>query len=672
MAPRKLAKTAPAEEEAPTRARRVTRSAAKPTATTTTTPAATKPVETGQRKTRVAKTATKKAEAVASGDEQANNDAGQPVAANEQPVSKARGTRKKAATVATTAAAAAPTNSTVAISTTEGEPENVEQPQPSSSRARKGRAPATAAAVEAQPETVKGVEKKPAIRKRKVATEKAPTPAQSEPAPEPAKSTQKRTTSATTNKTAKTPAVAAAAPVETKPTRGKRGAAASAVNTTAGSTTEKTTKPKATTTRSTRATTPEVKATESSTKITSKSRKTLEPVFEAEAEASTSAPKKIRGRNLKQETVEPEKIEEKESAPVEETKEVPQASKPRQRERKMATGKTITAKEEGAKLPARRGRPPKETVKTEPEAVAENKDVAEDIPDGSQLVDHKTGERHPAFKPLDAEPAVVQVKEEPTSSAIKAPQPIVEEVKVEQPKVVAEIKSESLELEEVDSAAAAVVEAVEQQAMEVCEVKSEIVATDTTDNTQQQGQKRKLHVVQFPIDEIEPAKKARIELPEPIGDLFTFGEPMAGELGPRMFTHNGRKARKTELGLVKLQSKVRQVAVGAYHTVVLTQLGKVITFGVNDDLALGRHIGKASKSNGNHASETMEESLNGGEDSIDETIDSEDEDEYEERMAGKPLPVEGLEHKVIKVTAGDMHSGALCENGDVYIWGNMK
>lgn len=684
MAPRKLAKTtpAPAENNVSTPTKRVTRSAMKPA---TLTPAAS--VKTAQPKTRVAKTLTKKIETVASGDEQTNDNASLPVAANEQPVSKARGTRK--------AAAVAPANSTVAISSTaEGETKNVEQQpsRPSSSRARKGRKPATAAVVEAQPETVISVNKKLATRKRRLPSEEVTTTAaqpEPEPAPKPTNSTQKRSTVATN----KTPAAAVA--VESKPTRAKRGTATSTATVATDSTSKKTTKEETTSkTRSTRTKASEVKATESLSEAASKSRKNLEPISEVEEkeEPTKSTRKKTRAKNQKQETAESEEAKEIETPPVVETinnEEVPEINKPRQRGSKMATGKTLPVKEqqEVTKAPTRRGRQAKNNSKAESEVVTDKKDVADenkdvnDVPDGSKLADQKTGELHPSFVVLDnkTEAKDSAIENKPTSSKIKTSQAVIEKIKVEDvDRTKNELVSKKLNnateedsketLKVVDKVDSVAVVDDESESMEICEVKQKEEKTHT-ENARLAGQKRKLNVVKFSPGDVDPAKKPRVEIPAPLGDLFTFGEPMAGELGPRVFTHNGCKAKKTELGLVKLPSKVKQVALGAYHTVVLTEPGSVITFGVNDDFALGRLIKKAEKSNGNHSSEKMEESLNGDEDSFD---NSEDEDEYEERIAGKPLPVSGIEHKVIKVTAGDMHSAALCENGDVYIWGNMK
>ena len=70
------------------------------------------------------------------------------------------------------------------------------------------------------------------------------------------------------------------------------------------------------------------------------------------------------------------------------------------------------------------------------------------------------------------------------------------------------------------------------------------------------------------------------------------------------------------------------------HTVVLLKDGSVWTYGNNDDFALGR--------------------------------DTPDEDDMK-----KPGKVE-LKEFVIQVTAGDMHSAALTQDGKVYLWGNFR
>jgi len=70
------------------------------------------------------------------------------------------------------------------------------------------------------------------------------------------------------------------------------------------------------------------------------------------------------------------------------------------------------------------------------------------------------------------------------------------------------------------------------------------------------------------------------------------------------------------------------------HTVVLDEDGKVWTFGVNDDQALGR-------------------------------VTKEEEDGFEPGIVNLPK-------NIVQISAGDSHSAALTEDGEVYAWGTFK
>lgn len=76
------------------------------------------------------------------------------------------------------------------------------------------------------------------------------------------------------------------------------------------------------------------------------------------------------------------------------------------------------------------------------------------------------------------------------------------------------------------------------------------------------------------------------------------------------------------------------VAAGGMHNVCLTKTGEVLTFGCNDEGALGRDTSK-------EGSETV------------------------------PGTVE-LPGKAIQVTAGDSHSAVLLEDGRVFAWGSFR
>ncbi|KAH9521760.1 Regulator of chromosome condensation [Dermatophagoides farinae] len=187
----------------------------------------------------------------------------------------------------------------------------------------------------------------------------------------------------------------------------------------------------------------------------------------------------------------------------------------------------------------------------------------------------------------------------------------------------------------------------------------------TIEHDDDRGLKRKVDNTFNISEEKIPMKKAKFEL-QNFGNLFTMGDQISKELGPREIHFRGRKTLRSQPAKVRTGSfKIKQVAMGALHTLALTVDGQVLSFGCNDDYVLGRII-------------TREEYLNdkittngGDNDDMDE-LDVDD-DEFEEKLSGRPLPVKELQSKkVVKVSAGDMHSAALCDDGKVYVWGNFK
>lgn len=84
-----------------------------------------------------------------------------------------------------------------------------------------------------------------------------------------------------------------------------------------------------------------------------------------------------------------------------------------------------------------------------------------------------------------------------------------------------------------------------------------------------------------------------------------------------------------------MKDDIIDVCAGGMHTVCLTKEGKIITFGCNDEGALGR--------------------------STSEREDAEFEPDYVE------LPM-----KVKQISAGDSHTAALLEDGRVFAWGTFR
>lgn len=130
---------------------------------------------------------------------------------------------------------------------------------------------------------------------------------------------------------------------------------------------------------------------------------------------------------------------------------------------------------------------------------------------------------------------------------------------------------------------------------------------------------------------IIPDPKTRLilrELTTP-GAIFVCGQGDVGQLGLGVDV-----MEKSRFSAVPNQTNIVAIAAGGMHNICLTQDGKVITFGCNDEGALGRNT-------------------------------SEEGSETEPGFVDLPAPV-------IQVTAGDSHSAALLADGRVFAWGSFR
>lgn len=135
-----------------------------------------------------------------------------------------------------------------------------------------------------------------------------------------------------------------------------------------------------------------------------------------------------------------------------------------------------------------------------------------------------------------------------------------------------------------------------------------------------------------------PAKQRRLntvqltvpKLPLKSGNLLVCGQNDVGQLG----LDPDDVMEKTRPALVSVVPDVVNVKAGGMHSLCLTKLGEVWSFGCNDEGALGRDTG-------------------------------------EEGSENKPGKI-ALESKVVKISAGDSHSACLLEDGRVFAWGSFR
>ncbi|KAM0387115.1 hypothetical protein ACHAQC_011041 [Fusarium culmorum] len=157
------------------------------------------------------------------------------------------------------------------------------------------------------------------------------------------------------------------------------------------------------------------------------------------------------------------------------------------------------------------------------------------------------------------------------------------------------------------------------------------------------------------------------EAPTKILDVYVFGEGSSGELGLGSKRINNKKpidVKRPRLNdnLAAATTGVVQISCGGMHAVALTHDNKILTWGVNDQGALGRDT-----------------TWDGGLRDMDSAEDSDEDDEDDSGINPKestPTAVDGEFFapgtKFVQVVASDSASFTLTEDGRVYGWGTFR
>ena len=157
------------------------------------------------------------------------------------------------------------------------------------------------------------------------------------------------------------------------------------------------------------------------------------------------------------------------------------------------------------------------------------------------------------------------------------------------------------------------------------------------------------------------------EAPTKVLDVFVFGEGSSGELGLGSKRVNGKKpidVKRPRLNdnLSATSVGVVDIACGGMHVAALTKKNEILTWGVNDQGALGRDT-----------------TWDGGLRDMDKEDESDSEDEDDSGvnpMESTPMPVDvanfAPKTKFVQVVASDSATFALTEDGRVYGWGTFR
>jgi regulator of chromosome condensation len=164
----------------------------------------------------------------------------------------------------------------------------------------------------------------------------------------------------------------------------------------------------------------------------------------------------------------------------------------------------------------------------------------------------------------------------------------------------------------------------------------------------------------------EPQRKLRKpinEVPSHKLDVFVFGEGSSGELGLGSKRNEGKKPIDVKRPRINhlLDAKtvgVVQIASGGMHAVALTHDNRILTWGVNDDKALGRDT-----------------TWDGGLRDMDDESDDDDDsgvNPHESTPGDVDTSAFTPGTKIVQVAACDSATFALSEDGSVYGWGTFR
>lgn len=152
-------------------------------------------------------------------------------------------------------------------------------------------------------------------------------------------------------------------------------------------------------------------------------------------------------------------------------------------------------------------------------------------------------------------------------------------------------------------------------------------------------------------------------------DVYVFGENSAGELGlgtgTRRQVMNVMRPRLNQRLAAKLVGVV-QIAVGGMHSAAITHDNKILTWGVNDNGALGRDTESAPLTD-----------VKDGKESEDSDISNEaDQDAGLNPSEAEPREVDSINFpegtKFAQVIAADSTTFVLTSTGMVYGWGTFR
>lgn len=185
-------------------------------------------------------------------------------------------------------------------------------------------------------------------------------------------------------------------------------------------------------------------------------------------------------------------------------------------------------------------------------------------------------------------------------------------------------------------------------------------AQDEPDGVKSAQQPRPIKRAKRQAEKSTPAAPAALnQRATEIVNVFVFGGGENGELGLGPKATTAARPRKNPfLDPADASAlKVVDVACGGMHTVALTADNRIVTWGVNDNEALGRNT-----------------QWDGGLRDVEDESDDEDAELNPSESTPAAVPSEqfGADTTIVSVAAGDSCSFALTDAGLVYGWGTFR
>ncbi|KNG49583.1 ran exchange factor prp20 pim1 [Stemphylium lycopersici] len=309
---------------------------------------------------------------------------------------------------------------------------------------------------------------------------------------------------------------------------------------------------------------------------------------------------------------------------------------PQKRKRNASESNLPSAKKPAA---AARGRAKKTETpapepKTAPKKTTKRKKDEESEPEAEEVP-------APAVKKAKVERAKAVPKAAPKAASKPAPKPAPEAA----PEVAPEASPESTPEAEVEAEAKAESKAP-TPAAEPQKVADPALVPHPKGPRRAKGKKTEIN----PIRYTEPLK------------VFVFGEGGSGELGFGA-TKKAIDVKRPRYNEALTNMNVVRIATGGMHVVALTKDNKILTWGVNDNGALGRDTSNAEVKMRDVEADDSDS------DSEDETGGLNDEE-----ATPKPVPAEFFPEDTtfVDVAAGDSCTFALTTEGAVYGWGTFR